>query len=251
MSLYNVVRDFSDQSQGLSTVAELECLLEAASREIGFKYFALVHHVDLQAPPGGAIKIDNYPTSWYETLVSRKYYVDDPIHTVSQMTATGFKWSDVGQYIDLTTRQTEILKQAQKEGLQDGYSIPIHIPGDYSGSCSFGIHTGQVIRDENLPIAQFLASSAFESARQLRGSLNSRVLSLDKQKIKLTDRQLDCIVLLGQGKTDWEIATILGISSETVRKHFEAAKNRLSVVSRQQVLVRALFRNEISYNDVM
>ena len=46
--------------------AELAGALEEISRELGFSYFALTHHVDIRQAPQPAIRLHNYPSEWVE-----------------------------------------------------------------------------------------------------------------------------------------------------------------------------------------
>ena len=68
---------------------------------------------------------------------------------------------------------------------------------------------------------------------------------------QLTPRQRDCVVLVAQGKSDWEIGQVLGISESTVHKHIEDAKRRFGVSTRVQLVVRSLFDARLSFSDVM
>ena len=67
----------------------------------------------------------------------------------------------------------------------------------------------------------------------------------------LTQRQLDCIVLMAQGKSDWDTGKILGISQRTVQEHLDTARRRYSVGSRTQLLVRTLFDNHLGFQDII
>jgi LuxR family quorum-sensing system transcriptional regulator CciR len=58
-------------------------------------------------------------------------------------------------------------------------------------------------------------------------------------------------VLVAQGKSDWEIGRLLGISDSTVHKHIEDAKRRFGVCTRIQLVVQALFDARVSFSDVM
>jgi LuxR family quorum-sensing system transcriptional regulator CciR len=58
-------------------------------------------------------------------------------------------------------------------------------------------------------------------------------------------------VLVAQGKSDWDIAQLLGIASDTVHQHIEAAKRRYGVASRTQLVVRALFDSQITFADII
>ena len=68
---------------------------------------------------------------------------------------------------------------------------------------------------------------------------------------KLTPRQFDCVVLAGRGKSDRDVAQILGISDQTVHQHIEDAKRRFNVATRMQLVVRALFDNHLAFVDLM
>ena len=67
----------------------------------------------------------------------------------------------------------------------------------------------------------------------------------------MTPRQLDCVMLVAQGKSDWEIGQVLGISESTVHKHIEDAKRRFGVCTRVQLVVRSLFDSQLSFTDEM
>ncbi len=57
----------------------------------------------------------------------------------------------------------------------------------------------------------------------------------------LTRREAECLRWAAEGKTNWEIATILDISENTVRFHFKNLLRRLNATSRAQAV--ALFRS--------
>jgi DNA-binding CsgD family transcriptional regulator len=58
----------------------------------------------------------------------------------------------------------------------------------------------------------------------------------------LTDRQMDVLHWVVQGKTNWEIGQILGISSDTVRQHVMHIAGVLKVRNRVQVAATAVAR---------
>ena len=54
----------------------------------------------------------------------------------------------------------------------------------------------------------------------------------------LTDREHDCLAFVAEGKTDWEIANLLGISEATTRFHLNNARKKLGAVNRAQAVAR-------------
>lgn len=63
-------------------------------------------------------------------------------------------------------------------------------------------------------------------------------------------RERECLVFVAQGKSDWAISQILGISESAVNRTIERAKKRLGVASRTQAIVRALHTGEISLYEI-
>ena len=68
---------------------------------------------------------------------------------------------------------------------------------------------------------------------------------------QLTPRQLQCLVLVAQGRSDRQIGKTLRISEQTVHKHVEAAKKRYRVRTRIQLVVRALVARRITMAQIM
>lgn len=59
----------------------------------------------------------------------------------------------------------------------------------------------------------------------------------------LTPRERDSLSLVADGKTDWEISVILGISESTARFHIDNARRKLGAVSRSQAVAKLICSN--------
>lgn len=57
-------------------------------------------------------------------------------------------------------------------------------------------------------------------------------------EVRLTMRERDCLALVADGKTDWEVSVILGIAEATARFHVDNARKKLGAVSRAQAVAR-------------
>jgi LuxR family quorum-sensing system transcriptional regulator CciR len=237
------VRDVSE----ITSEAELAEALDDICRQLGFRYFALTHHVDIRRAPQPAIRLHNYPAGWVDFFDENSLGPSDPVHRASHLTSVGFAWSRLPQLIQLTPRDREILDLAGLSGIGEGFTVPAHVPGESNGSCSFATHRGQPLREEHLPVAQLAGAFAFEAARRLA---RMRAGTSPKPR-RLTERQRDCVLWAARGKSDWEIARILGISHETVIRHLKEARERYSVSKRTMLAVSALFDGTISFIDVL
>ena len=252
MSKFGDGQIFIQKANRVADMASLRSLLEDAVKSLGFDYFALVDHVDLSKRSDDFVRLVEYPEAWKE--ISRKfaYYLDDPIHVASQKSATPFLWTDVPRLIMITERQEQILCSAQLAGLGDGLTVPINVPGEYSGSCSFGMRFGRAIPVQSLPIAQYLGCFAFQAARRVvQSSQRKRRPEIEEVRLRLSPRQLDCVILSGRGKSDRDVGQLLGISGHTVHQHVEDAKRRYNVATRQQLIVRVLYDSQITFSDLM
>src|SRR6185369_13923042 len=118
---------------------------------------------------------------------------------------------------------------------------------DFAGCCSFIMKSGVPLPLSSLAAAHYVGALAFDAAENMR-----RVRSGGSRRgPQLTPRQRDCVVLVAQGKSEWEVGQLLGISDSTVHKHIEDAKRRFCVSTRIQLVVRSLFDAGLSFADVM
>ena len=116
------------------------------------------------------------------------------------------------------------------------------------GSCNFAVRECRPFPDASVSAAQALGAFAFEAARKL---VKQRPGEIYLRPAPLSDRQRECLLFVARGKSDSVIADLLAIRPKTVNEHIEAAKRRYSVATRSQLLVRALFRSEICFSEVI
>ena len=134
------------------------------------------------------------------------------------------------------------MKKGEEAGIGDGFTVPSNVPGEANGSCNFVVRKGRELPDDQLMMAQLVGSYAFQAARSI--VTHSRTKRRPAQT-KLSPRQIDCISLIGRGKTDWEIGQILGISKETVKEYIDDARKRYHVTKRVQLVLRAVYDGHI------
>jgi LuxR family quorum-sensing system transcriptional regulator CciR len=242
--MFDRVDQFVREVRALDSEADLGGALAEIASELGFRYFALTNHVDVRRS-GTAIRIHNYPEGWAEWFDSQELGAADPVHRASNVTSVGFAWSALGDMIALTPKDRKVLELARGAGIGDGFTVPAHVPGEAHGSCSFACVTGERFAAENLQLLQLVGAFAFEAARRMRRS------SFSRTPVQLTDRQRECVVWAARGKSDWEIARVLGISEETVGEHLRHARERYGVGKRTLLAVHALFDGTIGFLDVL
>lgn len=234
---------FSKATESCEDLSQLATLLGDAALELGFHHFALLDHASLT---GGRdlVRIDNYPHGWVSELVARGYAADDPVHLASRRSNMGFRWINLGSLIDLERRHRKVLSRSRYHGLGDGFTVPANVPGEPGASCSFAVRSGSEFPVGRLNCAELVGAHALPAARRLRRFK-------PPPRPRLSRRELECLQLVARGKTDWEIATILGISAHTARQYVKRARAAYGAVSRSQLVAYGLRDAWLSFDDAI
>ncbi|MES2326216.1 MAG: LuxR family transcriptional regulator [Pseudomonadota bacterium] len=235
---------FAEAARACPDLAQLGTLLADIAHELGFHYFALLDHESLGGRSNGSLRIDNYPRDWVEEMVSRGYAADDPVHLASRRTNIGFGWCELGSLIRLERRHTHILARSRRFGLGPGLTVPANVPGEPSASCSFAVRAGCEMPTGRLHCAELIGAHALCAARRLRPPAVH-------QRPHLSRREVQCLRLVALGKTDWEIARILGLSPHTAHQYVKRARAAYDTVSRTQLVVYGLRDDWISFEDAI
>jgi len=226
-------------------MSELRGLLSDASGELGFSYFALLHHASLRGKGRSYIRIDNYPESWAAEFICDALYRHDPVHRASRRASRGFAWRELGRLTNLGRREKWILERSRWFGLGEGMTVPVNVPGEPGGSCSFAVRLGAELPHQRLQCAELVGVHAFAAARRLLGE------PCRSSPPHLNRREVQCLRLAAAGKTDPEIAAILGISRETARQYGKRARAAYDVVTRTQLVVLGIRDDWISFDEAL
>jgi LuxR family quorum-sensing system transcriptional regulator CciR len=229
------VKDFSDAAHASVSVLEFKALIEDAAREIGFDHVAVLHSASLFRKSPQLIRYDNYPAGWERRLVARGYKVIDPVLSIARRRIAAFLWSDALSVGRLSESEVAILSEGARYGIRQGLTVPANVPGEPEGSVNFATYRDRAIGRDRILIAEAIGRIAFDVARNLAGV--SHLRSLTPQ---LSPRVRECIYWIAHGKTDQDVADILGIGLETVRTYVKSAFQLLGVITRAQLVHEAL-----------
>jgi LuxR family quorum-sensing system transcriptional regulator CciR len=239
-----VAERFVEAAEACTGLSQLRALLGAAAAELGFDYFALLDHASLNPASGGLVRIDNYPDHWSREFLSSGYGSDDPVHLASRRANCGFAWKELPALIRIGALQDKILARSREHGIGEGFTVPANVPGEPSASCSFAVRNGRSLPQRRLSCAEIVGAHALSAARRMRPP---RTCS----KPRLSPREVQCLRLVARGKTDWEIARILGLSTHTAHQYVKRARAAYDAVSRTQLVVYGLRDAWISFEDAI
>lgn len=236
---------FGEAAAHCASMKDLRALLSDACAELGFSYFALLHHASLRDQGRHYIRLDNYPEDWTSEFIQKAHYRHDPVHRASRRASRSFEWRELGRLTNVGRQEKSILERSRNFGLGEGMTVPVNVPGEPGGSCSFAVRAGAELPRQRLQCAELVGVHGFAAARRLVGRPSPC------SPPHLNRRELQYLRLAAAGKTDLEIALILGISAETARQYGKRARAAYDVVSRTQLVVLALRDDWISFDEAL
>lgn len=174
-----------------------------------------------------------YPGSWIKRYLTMGYIDVDPVLREGFLRTLPFDWSELEIK---TEREMAFLMDALSHGVGPfGMSIPVRSKHGHRGLVSLSAagpqETWAAFCKENL-------ATLIEVANRLHRRVIKDVFGEDHPH--LTDRELECLRWVAQGKDAGAIATILAISPHTARDYLKSARFKLDCVSSAQAVSKAV-----------
>ena len=173
-----------------------------------------------------------FPDEWAERYNRCGYIFRDPIVERLQRDRAPFTWKDAYSSSAHADNVALIDGEAREFGLRGGFVVPIALLDGALAAISFG-GADNAFSPDDQSVLGFVANYAI-------GAVLQRRCSSRRSRHVLSPREHDCMLWAAEGKTDWEIATIIGISKPTVTKHILSAREKLGAVTKAHAIVLAL-----------
>ena len=200
-------------------------------------YSLITDHPSLNLSSGHGVFV-NYPDDWMAYYMDKGYDTIDPVSKYCFSSNRPFTWEFVTNHLNISREQKKILHQAHEAKLLDGIAIPIHgINGELSG-VGMASSSGKVNVDRTTLMTIKAICCQFHSA------YTDLLLIDDKEfkntRIKLTNRECEILSWAAEGKSDSDIADILGISYSTIRFHLNNVYSKLDANERIFAITKAI-----------
>ncbi len=173
---------------------------------------------------------NTWPADWL-ALYQAGGFADDPAILEAQRRITPFLWNELDPYRSRNPASGRLLDAAAQYGWADGLVIPVHGPAGYQGVVSLAAFEKLSLHAEDMTLLWIAALNVHARCRSSLGLGESTAASP-----KISARECECMRWVAAGKTDWEIAKLLGISASTVHFHVERVKKRLVTSTRSQAV---------------
>ena len=121
---------------------------------------------------------------------------------------------------------------AREHGLAEGVAIPVFGADGARGSLSLG-GARMELKDTEIAMLEIAANLAVETATAVAGHRKTA------RDLGLTTREYDCLRWTADGKTDRDIAELLGLAVRTVEDHGASLRRKLDAVNRAHLVTRA------------
>lgn len=181
-----------------------------------------------------------FVTTWPEEMQMRRRKMmaalHDPVARAALKTKRPFRWSQATKNASLRgQRAVNILRDY---GIKDGYMFPMHALDSVTGGVSIGAEKIEICPDE-LAELELVCSAAYYRFEMIEGPFPYQVLP------DLSPREAEVVQLAAAGKTNIEIAKILGIQEDTVKKHMVGARSKLGALNRAHAVSKAIASSQI------
>lgn len=174
-----------------------------------------------------------FPKTW-ERAYKESGRWDDPLPNLALNRGSAFRWSDAEKVGGIDERGLAYLEHLRAEGMGEG--IASHCTGPYARSGFVGVG---MPRDPGPPSDE--AVRRIQMAAQLCFLQYCTLVGAFKEDVpELSQRELDVIRWIGEGKSNAVIAEILGITKNSVDSYVKRIFGKLGVSDRTAAAVRAV-----------
>lgn len=232
--------DFIEKSNQTQSADEVFDLFRQTVSEYGFDRIAfaattLPAQEALSREDLNPVVALNFPNDWVDHYFKNDYQSFDPIMQLSPHSSEILEWDQLIQHGQLTCKQKRLMLESREAGLNNGISIPIHGPNGESYVASLA--TELTVRDgrRDLTNLQIAACQFHIAYSRLCRQIEARI-----DRVRLTDRERECLMWTARGKSAWAISKIIGVSEHTVNFHLKSVMRKLKTANRIQAVALAV-----------
>ena len=179
---------------------------------------------------------NNRPADWRQPYEIKRLFDVDPFPIEAASRRTNFMLSEeIDRFRGFSRQASELVDAALAYGWREVMGFPIHGPGDYQGLVTMSSKEPVCLSPADRAVLHAMAFAIHERCHKTIG-LGMRTKPLSN----FTARELECMRWVAAGKSDSEIAAIIGISPSTAHFHVEKVKKKLETKSRTEAVALLL-----------
>jgi DNA-binding CsgD family transcriptional regulator len=208
----------------------------AFSKRLGFDTVAATLVIDHMLADAEFITVDNTPRQFKETLDTPEFGRLDPVMQHCKRQSVPIIW---GQETYVKSGLGHMWEEQARFGLQNGICLALHMPE--GRHFIFGVDRDRPVPDEPGELTRLVADLQLFAVHAQDAAV--RIFtprSADPAAPSLTPRELETLRWTMEGKTAWEVGSVLGITERTAALHVNNATHKLGCVNKHQAVLKAL-----------
>ncbi|MGH7155991.1 MAG: helix-turn-helix transcriptional regulator [Acetobacteraceae bacterium] len=183
---------------------------------------------------------NNWPADWLALYQQNNIFADDPVIAEARRRLTPFMWGELERSGRLSRDAEAVFALGRSYGWADGLAVPIHGPAGYEGVVSLAARRPLALNAREHAVLRAMALAVHDRCREAEGfGKQSQPLA------QLTERELECMQWIAAGKSEKQVAGLVGISQPTVHFHIERAKKKLKIRNRTEAIALLVLQGSI------
>jgi DNA-binding CsgD family transcriptional regulator len=205
-------------------------------RALGFDTVTAMAVVDHGIGRSDFVLVDNAPQAFLGVYNNTTSYRRDPVMQHCKRQSLPIIW-DQATYT--SQGQGDLWEEQARFGYQTGIAMALHLPE--GRHFMLGVDRDRALPSDRHELTRLVADLQLFAVHALDAAMRVLVptnASLDLPS--LTPRELEALRWTMDGKTAWEVGSILGITERTAVLHLNNAMRKLGCVNKHQAVLKAL-----------
>jgi DNA-binding CsgD family transcriptional regulator len=205
-------------------------------RALGFDTVSAVAVIDRGIGRSDFVVVDNTPQEFLGVFNDPRAMQRDPVMQHCKRQSLPIIW-DQGTYT--SQGQGELWEEQARFGYQTGIAMALHLPE--GKHFMLGVDRDRPLPSDRHELTRVVADLQLFAVHALDAAM--RVLvpgAASPDGPSMTPRELEALRWTMDGKTAWEVGSILGITERTAVLHLNNAMRKLGCVNKHQAVLKAL-----------
>lgn len=207
----------------------------AADMEFGLFGAMLVVEKPLEKAPASYFLVDNAPPAYVDASRDKDRLARDPVLKRFKALSIPFTYD---QSLYVSESSSDLWEEQAAFGYKVGIGVALHLPNHQHFVLGMDRDAALPTSEEN--ISRMLADLQLLAVHAQAAATRLLLPLIEKDKPKLSTRELEVLKWTKAGKTAWEIGKILSLSESGVNYHLRSVFMKLDAVSKHQAVLRAL-----------
>lgn len=232
---------FLRRLEGTESSDEVWEMIKELGRDVGLPFIEFIAASDYGEWRRTAFVLSSYDADWLHAL-----YTDPQLyratyfrsHGITSMTPIVIGLEFLREYHPMPDGRIRVLREAARRGLRAGIAIPLrqHMPRQSAQMSFVGDHDRGALLD-------ILAAEGWTLTHCAQAAHQRYLMHFAQeyvQRLRITEKQLELMTLIGRGYLDKHIADHLKVSVSAVRQRLNALMQKTSTANRVELAALAM-----------